>query len=124
MSTVLNDVPSAASIASGHHPATRTANVTGPTVDLGGDGPCFAVQQVGAVSGDGASLAGRIEESATGSSWAAIGGATFAAVTAENDVQAIRFRPTARYVRWAATVTGDTPSFAVAVLLGQQKKTV
>jgi hypothetical protein len=45
-------------------------------------------------------------------------------VTTSNHVEAIRFVPTARYVRWAADVTGVDPSAMVAVLIGRQKKTI
>ena len=44
--------------------------------------------------------------------------------TGENDLQTIRFTRTARYVRWVGTIGGDTPSVNVAVLIGEQKKTI
>jgi hypothetical protein len=124
MSTCLNDVASAARLASGLAPSQQTANVNGSTVDMiDADGPCFAVQHVGAVSG-GVTVEGRMEESTTGSSWSAISGATFTAVTTANDVQVITFTRTARYVRWAADIDGETPTAQVAVLIGEQKKTI
>jgi hypothetical protein len=124
-STHIHDLATAAVVADGLAPSTRTANTNGPTVDLlAGDGSCFAVQQVGTVSGTSPSLAGRIEQSADGTSWSAISGATFAAVTESDDLQVIRFTRTARYVRWAADITGTSPSFTLGVLIGQQKKTL
>src|ERR671931_527169 len=53
-----------------------------------------------------------------------LAGAAFAAVTVGNNVQAVRFTRTARYVRWVATVTGSEPSVNVAVLIGEQRKTI
>ena len=124
MSTRINDFASAALLASGLAPSARTASVNGPAVDLlSADGPCFAVQHVGAVSGD-VTLGGHIEESASGTSWSAISGATFTDVTTANSLQVITFHRTARYVRWAATISGDTPTAQVAVLIGEQKKTI
>ena len=124
MSTCLNDLATAVRVASGLAPSQQTADVNGSTVDMiAADGPCFAVQHVGAVSGD-AVVEGRIEESANGSSWSAISGATFTDVTTANDLQTITFTRTARYVRWAADIDGDTPTAQIAVLIGEQKKTI
>ncbi|HJZ55648.1 MAG TPA: hypothetical protein VKE74_11840 [Gemmataceae bacterium] len=125
MSTSLHDFPSAVTVAAGLSPATLTGNATGPAVDLAdADGPCFAVQLVGALTDT--TLTGRIEQSATGASgWTAISGAEFTPETDAEKVQVIRFTPTARYVRWAADVTDEgDPSVAVAVVIGQQKKSI
>ena len=123
MSTHIDDFRAA--VVAGLAPGEQTASANGPAVDLiSGDGACFAVQQVGEVS-DETTLAGHVEESATGTSgWAAIGGATFDSVVASNNVQVIRFTRTARYVRWVGTITGDTPSVNVAVLIGEPRKTI
>ena len=124
MSTRINDFASAALLASGLAPSERTASVSGPAVDLlSADGPCFAVQHVGAVSGE-PTLAGHVEQSPDGSTWAAVSGATFTTVTAANDLQTIRFTRSARYVRWVGTVAGDDPSAMIAALIGEQKKTI
>lgn len=125
MSTHINDLRSAGAIAAGLHPAAIGANATGPTVDLGaidGDGPCFAIQQVGDLEESG-TLDGRIEQSSDGSSWSALSGATFTQVSAANNLQVIRFTRTARYLRWAATVAGSGVLFTVGALIGSQKKT-
>lgn len=123
MSTCLNDYPSAVQTAAGLNPATLTGATNGPAVELAGDGPCFAVQMVGEASEDFI-LTGRIEQSADGSSWATLAGATFTAVGLANNLQVIRFTPTARYVRWACTLTGDPASATVGVVIGRQKKTL
>jgi hypothetical protein len=125
MSTHIHDLPAAAIVADGLPPSTLTADTDGPTVDLiAGDGTCFAIQQVGAVSGTDPSLAGRIEQSADGANWSAVAGAAFAPVTESDSLQVIRFSRTARYVRWAADVTGTSPSFTLGVIIGQQRKTL
>jgi hypothetical protein len=125
MSTHINDLHSGAVVAAGVHPTTISTNSTGLTVDLGaanGDGPCFAIQHVGAIDEEG-TLDGRIEQSADASSWSAISGATFTQVSAPNDIQVIRFTRTMRYVRWAGTVVGSGVVFNIAVSIGSQKKT-
>src|SRR5262245_37781784 len=124
MSTALHDVASAAFVAAGLYPDTKTSSPTGSAVDMvTADGPCFAVQQVGEFSAT--ALAGVIEESADGSTgWAAIDGAAFTAVTAQNNVQVITFTRTARYLRYVGTITGGSPSIEMAVLIGEQKKTL
>lgn len=123
MSTALNDVGSAALVAAGQYPDTKTSSPTGAAIDmLAADGPCFAVQIVGDFTGD--ALAGRIEQSSDGSSWSAITGATFADVTGGDNVQVISFVRTARYVRYAATLTGSSPSVKIAAVIGEQKKTL
>jgi hypothetical protein len=125
MSTALHDLASAAFVASGLNPDTQTTSPAGSAIDMiSADGPCFAVQHVGAFSVD-TTLSGRIEQSATGTSgWATVPGATFADVTAANNLQTIRFMRTQRFVRYAATLSGTTPSIKVSALLGEQKKTI
>jgi hypothetical protein len=125
MSTKLHDLPHQA-VLGGVTPRTATATVTGSPVDLiTGDGRCFAVQQVGTVTGTSPTLAGKIQESADGSSnWTDIAGATFTTVTATDNVQAITFDRTCRYVRYIGTIGGTSPSFPVGVLIGEQKKQV
>ena len=120
MSTHIDDLRSAAA---GAYPTTISSSANGTTVDLAaGDGPCFAIQQVGDAPGDG-TLAGRIEQSADGSTWSAISGTTFTQVAAANDLQVIRFNRSAKYLRWAATLAASSPEFTVGVLIGSLKKT-
>ncbi len=125
MSTALHDVASAAFLAAGLYPDTKTETATGSAIDMiSADGQCFAIQQVGEFSED-TTLAGTIEESASGTGdWAAIDDAEFTDVTAANNLQVIRFTRTQRYVRYVGTITGDTPSIEMAVLIGEQKKTL
>jgi hypothetical protein len=125
MSTKLQDLPHQA-VLGGVTPRTATTTVTGSAVDLlTADGRCFAVQQVGTVTGTSPALAGKIQESADGSTnWNDISGATFTSVSTTDNVQAISFDRTLRYVRYVGTITGTSPSFPVAVLIGEQKKQV
>jgi len=124
MSTALHDVASAAFVAAGLYPDTQTSSPTGPTIDMiSADGQCFAIQQIGDISADGV-LSGHIEESADGTNWTAISGAVFDDVIGDNTVQVIRFMRSERYVRYAATLTGSSPSVVIAVLIGEQKKTL
>ena len=41
-----------------------------------------------------------------------------------DNVQAISFDRTLRYVRYIGTITGTSPSFPLAVIVGEQKKQV
>ena len=124
MSAHINDFAAAVAVYAAVPPSTQTAALTGAAVDMiAADADCFAIQQVGSFD-DGPTWSGRIEESATGSSgWAAISGATFNGVTEADDTQVIRFTRTARFVRYVGAVTGGTPSAALAVLVGEAKKT-
>ena len=123
MSTALHDVASAAFVAAAVYPDTKSSTVTGSAIDMiTADGPCFAIQQIG-VFEEGHTWTGRIEQSADGTSWAALSGATFAAVTAGQNTQVIRCTRTARYVRYAASVVGADPEVNLAVLIGEGRKT-
>lgn len=125
MSTKLHDLANQAILGVGLAPQALTASANGSSGDMiNGDGQCFAIQQVGAVSGTSPTLAGKIQESSDGSSWSDISGATFTTVTASTNNQAITFERTKRYLRYAATIGGTTPSFNVAVIVSQQKKQV
>lgn len=125
MSTKIHDFAHQAILGAGVTPRTATTSINGATADLlSGDGRCFAIQQVGAVSGTSPTLAGKIQESADGTTWSDLAGATFTVVTATDNVQAITFDRAQRYVRYVGTIGGTTPSFAVAVVISQQKKQV
>src|SRR5262245_4640306 len=115
MSTSIHDLASAAAVAAGLYPVTRTTSGSGPTIHRGGDGPCFAVQLTGVLAA-GTVFDGWIEQSANGTTWAAISGGEFEEVSAANDVQVIRFDRSARYVRWTCEIDGTSPSAAIAVL--------
>jgi hypothetical protein len=126
MSTKLQDLPHQAILGGGLTPRTATTTVNGSAVDLlAGDGRCFAIQQVGTVTGTAPTLAGKFQESADGSTgWADIAGATFTTVSTTDNVQAIAFDRTLRYVRYVGTVSGTSPSFPLAVIVSEQKKEV
>jgi hypothetical protein len=124
MSTKIQDFANQVILGVGAAPQTATSTVTGSSGDLlAGDGRCFALQQVGAVSGTAPTLDGKIQESSDGSTnWTDITGATFTQVTATGNYQAITFDRSKRYVRYVGTIAGTTPSFALAVVLSEQKK--
>jgi hypothetical protein len=126
MSTKINDIANTTQVSSASDPAARTSTVTGTGVDfLQGDGQCFAVQHVGAVSGTTPTLDGKIQESDTsGSGYADISGATFTQVTASTSLLVINFFRTKRYLRYVGTIGGTTPSFTMAVQIGELKKSV
>ena len=125
MSTALSDVKNQALLGASVYPATVTDTNNGSAIDMAeADGRCFAVQAVGAVSGTGPSLTGKIQESADNSTWTDVSGATFAAVTAASNLQTIVFDRTKRYLRHARAVSGTSPQFALSVLIGEQRKTV
>src|SRR5438128_1060573 len=123
MSTKIQDFANQVILGVGAAPQTATSTVTGTGGDLlAGDGRCFALQQVGTVSGTTPTLDGKIQESSDNSTWTDIAGATFPQVTATGNYQAITFDRTKRYVRYLGTIAGTTPSFALAVVISEQKK--
>ena len=126
MSTKLHDVANQTLLSAAVSPQTLTASANGSAIDMiSADGACFCIQQVGAVSGTSPTLAGKIQESADGSTgWADISGAAFTTVTASTNTQVISFERTKRYLRHVATIAGTNPSYAVAVVIGEQKKQV
>src|SRR5262245_18966068 len=126
MSTKLHDLPHNAVLGQGLSPRTLSSSINGNAIDLiTGDGRCFAVQAVGTVTGTTPSLAGKIQESADGTSgWADVTGAGFTSVTGSDNLQAISFDRTQRYVRYVGTVAGSSPVIPTAVLVGEQKKEV
>jgi hypothetical protein len=125
MSTALNDIKNQAQLGASVYPSTVNDTNNGSAVDLiDGDGRCFATQIIGTVSGTTPSLTGKIQESADNSTWTDVTNATFTAVTASSNLQTIVFDRTKRYLRHARTVSGTSPTFALAVLIGEQKKTV
>ena len=125
MSTKLNDLANNAQLGASVYPATVNDTNNGSAIDLlDADGPCFAVQVIGAVGGSSPSLTGKIQESSDNSIWTDVSGATFTAVTTSNNVQTITFERTKRYVRHARTVSGSSPTFILGALIGEQKKSV
>jgi hypothetical protein len=121
MATHISDVPAAVAVLAAAVPQAPGAALTGDALDMiGTDGECFAVQAIGAFE-TGPTWTGRIEQSADASAWSTV--ATFAAVTAANGTQTIRFARTARYLRYNSSASGGTPDLTLAVLVGQARKT-
>jgi hypothetical protein len=121
MSTHLNDLSTSAVVAAGFPPGPVADLTAGPAVDLAaGDGPCFAIQLVGAGPPD-TGFYGSLEESPDGVVWAAVVGVGFPEAAA-NTVAAVRFTRSARYVRWVGVP--DNGTFTVAVVVGQERKLV
>src|SRR5438445_546688 len=115
MSTKLQDLANEMLLGASLVPQTITASANGTAIDMiTGDGLCSAMQLVGTVSGTTPTLAGKIQESADGSTnWTDITGAAFTSVTASNNNQIVSFERTKRYLRYVATVGGTSPSYAV-----------
>ena len=125
MSTKLSDVANQALLGVSVYPATVNDTTGGTAIDmLDADGPCFATQLIGTVGGTSPSLTGKIQESSDNSAWTDVSGATFTAVTTSSNVQTITFERTKRYVRHHRTVSGTSPTVPLAVVIGEQKKTV
>jgi hypothetical protein len=125
MSTALNDIKNQALIGASVFPSTVNDTNNGSSIDMiEADGRCFAIQAIGAVGGTGPSLAGKIQESSDNTAWTDVVGAAFTSVTASNNLQTITFDRTKRFVRHARTVAGTGPSFALAAMIGEQKKTI
>jgi len=125
MSTKIQDLATQIILGIGAPPQTATATVSGSGGDLlAGDSRCFAIQQVGTVSGTSPTLDGKIQESNDNATWSDIAGAVFTTVTASNNYQAITFERTKRYVRYVGTIGGTAPSFPLAVVISEQKKQV
>jgi hypothetical protein len=107
--------------------ASTTANATGASQDFGAtDDVVLVIQRVGTVTGTTPTLAGKLQNSADGSTnWLdcpAAGGA-LATVTASNNIQGATFQRDLRYVRYIGTVGGTTPVFPInIVIVGQKKK--
>lgn len=106
-------------------PAARVADFTGTafdTVDYEGD--CLIQQITSAVSGT-PSLVGKLTECDTiGGTYTDVANSAFTAVTTADHVQAKSFRvgELKRYIKWAGTVTGGTPSVtAGAYFIGLKK---
>jgi hypothetical protein len=124
MSTKMQDLANQMLLGVGEAPQTITASANGSAVDMiSGDGLCSAIQQVGTVSGTSPTLAGKIQESADGSTnWTDVTNAAFTSVTTSSNNQIICFERTKRYLRYVATIGGTSPSYALAVIIAEQKK--
>lgn len=125
MSTFLHDLANNAILGAGVTPRTITANINGGSGDfITGEGRCCAIQQVGTMTGTSPTLAGKIQESTDQSTWTDVSGATFTSVSANDNIQAITFDRTKRYLRYVGTVGGTSPNIPMAVIITEQKKQV
>jgi len=124
MSTKMQDLADQMLLGIGLPPQTITATVNGSAIDMiSGDGLCSAIQQIGVVSGTSPTLAGKIQESADGSTnWTDVVNAVFINVTASNNNLIISFERTKRFLRYVGTIGGTSPSYAAAVIIAEQKK--
>ena len=83
----------------------------------------FAMQLVGTLGGTSPTLAGKIQESANGSSgWADV--ATFSTVSTSANAQMIAFDRTKRYLRYVGTIAGTSPTIPFTAMIIEQKKQV
>ncbi len=123
MSTKLQDVANQAVLGVGLSPRITTNSLSSQGGDLlAGDGRCFAIQLVGTVAGTSPTLDGKIQESSDNSNWTDIAGAVFHEVSTSDNTQAITFDRSKRDVRYVGTIAGGSPSFALAVVISEQKK--
>lgn len=100
---------------------TTDANAAGASVDCG---PAVtniytAIQIVGGLAGTGTpTLTSKVQESTDGSNnWTDVTGGAFTAVTTTNQIEAIPFKPTKRYIRTTGTVSGTNPVAEVATII-------
>ena len=125
MSTALNDVKNQALVGASVYPSTINDTNNGLSIDMiDADGRCFAIQAIGTVGGTSPSLACKIQESSDNATWTDITGAAFTAVTVSSNLQTIVFDRAKRYLRHSRTIAGTSPTFALAALIGEQKKTL
>ena len=123
MSTLLHDIPTQAAFALALSPRTLADDATGSSVELtDGDGPAFALVQLGNLEED-TTVTVAFEQSSGDGSWAEVT-TTLPTLTAANAVSVVALSRTARYLRCQVTLGGGTPQADIAVLIGQQKKVV
>jgi hypothetical protein len=120
MSSLLHDVPTRTAFALALTPRVITADVTGPAVELpDGDGPAFVVVQTGTLAG-GTGVSVDFDGSNDAASWASV--SIELPTIAANGVAVAPLPRDTRYLRCSVTLSGGSPSAAIAVLVGQQKK--
>ena len=96
------------------------ANASGASVDIGPgvSNIMTAIQTVGGLAGTGTpTLTSKIQESTDGTTWTDVTGGAFTAVTTTNQVEALPFKPTKRYVRTTGTVAGTNPVAEASTLI-------
>ena len=125
MSTQIGDFRNSVLTVASVFPSTVNDSNVGAVIDLiDADDRCFAIQNIGTVAGTFPTFAGKIQESSDNIVWTDVPTAAFASVTASNNTQVIVFDRSRRFVRHNRSVGGTTPTFALCVLIGQQRKTI
>lgn len=106
-------------------PAARSASGTGSAVDLRGYESAVAYVSVGAKAGG--TITPSLEDSADGTTYAAVGTAdldgAFAAITAGTATQRVGYKGENRYVRGVFTQAGGTMDASFVILRGHPART-
>lgn len=126
---MLNNEAAAAVQLTAAAPQVATTTVTGPWIQIRGyEGTLLFQQIVGAVSGTTPNLAGKIQDADdnVGTNSADVSGATFTAVTAADQIGKVIVakRAVRGWVRYVGTISGTTPSFALAAVLNARPRIV
>ncbi len=125
MSTHLHDIANAGLVKQAVQlTAGTTGNTAGTSCDmLTGEGRLCIIQSIGAWTGTSPTIQTKVQESADGSNWYDITGASFSSTATSNTIQSLCFSRNYRYVRSYDTIAG-TGSLAVPVtnIIIQQKK--
>lgn len=125
MSTHLHDIANAGLVKQAVClAAATTGNTAGSSLDmLTGEGRLNIIQSIGAWVGNSPTVQTKVQESADGSNWYDITGASFSSTATSNTIQTLSFSRNYRYVRSYDTIAG-TGSLAIplANIIIQQKK--
>jgi hypothetical protein len=112
---------------------TLYGNTTGVTTDGAGSSVDLiddvanivtAVLVVGTRTGTNPTVNFKMQESTDGTTWTDVSGGAFTQVTTSDQVQALAFKPTKRYVRETATVGGTNPVFPSTVTVLAPRRNV
>lgn len=123
MSAKVYDIKNVLPFTSSLYPAAKTASFDSTGVDCREmENQMVCIAHVGTVSGTTPTLDGKVQESSDDSTYTDVSGATFTQVTASNNLQIVQFQRTKRYVRYAGTIAGTTPSFTMGVVFVGQKQ--
>jgi hypothetical protein len=119
MSTILNDLASAANLKQTFSPQTYDQNVDGQPVDLvASDGRAFAVLLLGPFGG-GTTLAAKLQESSDQITFVDVPNGAFATFATGSNTHLLGFTRTRRYVRMRFDISGSADACAA---IGQQRK--
>lgn len=108
-------------------PITASGTLTGTAVDMiDCDGPCFGLLVVGAVSAGttAATVDVKYTEADTAAgTYSDVPRATHAQVTASSKCSRVNFKRSKRFIKAVATMSGTSPTAAIAVVVEGQLKT-